>query len=189
MESELVKARAVDGLDPGGPFHENAARIVRTRLDELYAFDPAIRDPANVTELHDMRIAAKRLRYVLEIVGFAFGPPGKQLQKEATWLQEVLGEVHDCDVLIPLVDEHVARLRDVDRDHLLAYGGDPTALATAPEPHALPRPRGPRRVLRGPPAAALRGVRRALGPAARLAVPRARRGRARLTPSGYARPP
>jgi CHAD domain-containing protein len=127
-----VKARAVEGLDPAGPFHENAARIVRTRLDELYAFDPAIRDPSNVTELHDMRIAAKRLRYVLEIVGFAFGPPGKQLQKEATWLQEVLGEVHDCDVLIPLVDAHVASLRDVDRDHLLAYEGDPAALATSP---------------------------------------------------------
>jgi CHAD domain-containing protein len=127
-----VKAQPVDGLDPDGPFHENAARIVRTRLDELYAFDPAIRDPSNVTELHDMRIAAKRLRYVLEIVGFAFGPPGKQLQKEATWLQEVLGEVHDCDVLIPLVDEHVASLRDVDRDHLLAYGGEPAALATSP---------------------------------------------------------
>jgi len=127
-----VKPRPVEGLDPAGPFHENAARIVRSRLDELYAFDPAIRDVANVTELHDMRIAAKRLRYVLEIVGFAFGPAGKQLQKEATWLQEVLGEVHDCDVLIPLVDDHVGRLRDVDRDHLLAFGGDPAALATAP---------------------------------------------------------
>ena len=127
-----MKAQPVEGLDPSGPFHENAARIVRTRLDELYAFDPAIRDPRNVAELHDMRIAAKRLRYVLEIVGFAFGPPAKQLQQEATWLQEVLGEVHDCDVLIPLVDEHVRRLRDIDRDHLLAYGGDPSALANAP---------------------------------------------------------
>src|SRR5262249_52117085 len=97
--AEAVKAKPVEGLDPSGPFRENAARIVRTRLDELYSFDPAIRDPRNVTELHDMRIAAKRLRYVLEIVGFAFGPPGKQLQQEASWLQEVLGEVHDCDVL------------------------------------------------------------------------------------------
>jgi CHAD domain-containing protein len=127
-----VKARPVAGLDPAGPFHENAARIVLTRLDELYAFDPAIRDPANVAELHDMRIAAKRLRYVIEIVGFAFGPAGKSLQKEATWLQEVLGEVHDCDVLIPLVDEHVGHLRDIDRDHLLAFGGEVAALATAP---------------------------------------------------------
>jgi CHAD domain-containing protein len=127
-----VKARPVRDLDPDGTFHDNAARIISTRLDELYAFDPAIRDPSNITELHDMRIAAKRLRYVLEIVGFAFGPPAKQLQKEATWLQEVLGEVHDCDVLIPLVDEHVGRLRDIDRDHLLAYGGEPAALATSP---------------------------------------------------------
>lgn len=127
-----MKAAPVAGLEPDGPFRENAARIVRTRLDELYAFDPAIRDPGNVTELHDMRIAAKRLRYVLEIVGFAFGPVGKTLQKEATWLQEVLGEVHDCDVLIPLVDGHVELLRDVDRDHVLAHGGAPEALATAP---------------------------------------------------------
>ncbi len=40
--------------------------------------------------------------------------------------------MHDCDVLIPLVDEHVARLRDIDRDHLLAFDGDPSALATTP---------------------------------------------------------
>ena len=127
-----MKAQPVAGLDPSGPFHENAARIVRTRLEELYSFDPAIRDPSNVTELHDMRIAAKRLRYVLEIVGFAFGPAGKSIQTEATWLLEVLGEVHDCDVLIPLVDEHVDQLRDIDRDHLLAFRGDATALATTP---------------------------------------------------------
>ena len=185
-----MKARPVAGLDPGGPFHENAARIVRTRLDELYSFDPAIRDPANVTELHDMRIAAKRLRYVLEIVGFAFGPPGKQLQKEATWLQEVLGEVHDCDVLIPLVDEHVARLRDIDRDHLLAFDGDPTALADR------------RRTARA--TAGLEGLvafseaRRQLRYAEfvehwdRLLASQFRERvgvGARLTPSGYARPP
>ena len=127
-----MKARPVQKLYAKESLRTNSARIIAVRLDEVCSFDPAIRDPANVEQLHDMRIAAKRLRYVLEIVGFAFGPPGKQLLKEATWLQEVLGEVHDCDVLIPLVDEHVASLRDVDRDHLLAYGGDPTALATAP---------------------------------------------------------
>ncbi len=127
-----MKARAVPGLDPAGPFRANAAHIVATRLEELYAFDPAIRDPANVADLHDMRIAAKRLRYVLEIVGFAFGEDGRQLEAEAKWLQEVLGEVHDCDVMIPEVDAHVASLRDGDRDHLLANDCDPGALARAP---------------------------------------------------------
>jgi CHAD domain-containing protein len=125
-----VKARKVGGLYPNGPFRENAARIVQTRLDELHGFDPAVRDPDNVTELHDMRIAAKRLRYVLEIVGFAFGAEGRRLEGEAKWLQEVLGEIHDCDVLIPLVDDHVRTLRDADRDHLLVRGLE--AQATAP---------------------------------------------------------
>ena len=127
-----MRARPVRGLRPDGPFRSSAGRIVRTRLGELYAFDPAIRDAANVTELHDMRIAAKRLRYVLEIVGFAFGSEGKTLEEEAKWLQDLLGEIHDCDVTIPLIDAHVASLRDHDRDHLLAVDGDPAALATAP---------------------------------------------------------
>jgi CHAD domain-containing protein len=117
-----VKPRPVAGLDPKGSFRTNAARIIMTRLDELHGFDPAIRDPSNVTQLHDMRIAAKRLRYVLEIVGFAFGTQGRTLEQEAKWLQEVLGEIHDCDVLVPLVDEQVRALRKADRDYLITNG-------------------------------------------------------------------
>ena len=127
-----MKARAVKGLDPAGPFHANAARIVRTRLAELYAFDPAIRDVANVTELHDMRIAAKRLRYVLEIVGFAFGEQGARLEAETKWLQEVLGEIHDADVLVPEIDAHVAGLREQDRAFLVEAGASVDALASLP---------------------------------------------------------
>ena len=55
-----------------------------------------------------MRIAAKRLRYVLEIIGHCFGAAGARAQEEAKWLQEVLGEIHDCDVLIPRVEEEIA---------------------------------------------------------------------------------
>lgn len=109
-----MKARAVPKLDPEQSLRTNAARIIAVRLDEVCSFDPAIRDPANVEELHDMRIAAKRLRYVLEICGFAFGPELKEAEREAKWLQDVLGEVHDCDVLLPLVEDHLARLRDQD---------------------------------------------------------------------------
>jgi CHAD domain-containing protein len=122
----------VPGLDPDGSFLENAARIVRVRLDELYAFDPAIRDPERVTELHDMRIAAKRLRYVLEIVGFSFGKVGARLEGEAKWLQEVLGEIHDADVLVPEIDAHVAALREQDRAFLVGIGPSAAALASLP---------------------------------------------------------
>jgi len=54
-----VKARRVKGLDPAASLADNAERIVRTRLDELYSFTPKVLNPKQVKALHDMRIAAK----------------------------------------------------------------------------------------------------------------------------------
>ncbi len=96
-----MKARAVDGLDPAAPLRPNAARIVRTRLDELRSFTPAALEPAASTAQHDMRIAAKRLRYVLEIAGPCFGSEAKAARDAAKRLQSVLGDIHDCDVMLP----------------------------------------------------------------------------------------
>jgi hypothetical protein len=61
-----VKARRVKRLDPAAPLADAAERIVRTRLDELCALAPAAQDPDDTRAAHDLRIAAKRLRYVLE---------------------------------------------------------------------------------------------------------------------------
>ena len=69
-----MKARKVKKLDPAEPLRRSAARIVRTRLDELRSFAGAALEPGATTAQHDMRIAAKRLRYVLEIVEGCFGP-------------------------------------------------------------------------------------------------------------------
>jgi CHAD domain-containing protein len=96
-----VKARRVYGLDPAAPLRPNAARIVRTRLDELLSLAPPALDPAASTAQHDLRIAAKRLRYVLEIVEPCFGPEAKAARRAAKRLQGLLGEIHDCDVMLP----------------------------------------------------------------------------------------
>jgi CHAD domain-containing protein len=95
-----VKARRVEGLDPGQPVRPNAARIMRTRLDELRALAPAALEPGASAAQHDLRIAAKRVRYVLEIVGPCFGPEAKAARDAAKRLQGVLGEIHDCDVML-----------------------------------------------------------------------------------------
>lgn len=103
-----MKARKVKGLDPAEPFAEAAKRIARVREEELRSFWPATRDPDAVEALHDMRIAAKRLRYVLELAAPALGDDARARAKQARELQDVLGEIHDCDVMLPLLDGHAA---------------------------------------------------------------------------------
>lgn len=99
-----MKARSVKGLDPDISFAKAARKIAAVREDELRSFWPAVRDPAAVQELHDMRIAAKRLRYVLELAAPALGNGASVAAKRARELQDLLGEIHDCDVILPFVE-------------------------------------------------------------------------------------
>jgi len=132
-----VKPRRVKKLEPGGPLAENAARIVRVRLDELRSFAPKALKPGRVKKQHDMRIAAKRLRYVLETTEFCFDRPGEVARRRARDLQEILGELHDCDVMLPRAERHLAQLRDADAAAVRERAGgaadlDPTLAARAP---------------------------------------------------------
>jgi hypothetical protein len=115
-----MKARKVKGLDPDGPLVENMQRVIGARIDELFGFLPAALDPAKVEELHDMRIAAKRLRYLLELSEPLFGQPAKKGARAVKDLQDLLGEIHDCDELMPLVDRHVGGLRTEDAAAVVA---------------------------------------------------------------------
>jgi hypothetical protein len=119
-----MKARRVKGLDPAATLADNAERIVRTRLDELYSFTPQALNPKKVKALHDMRIAAKRLRYILEVTAFCFGPYAGTALKRAKELQDLLGEIHDCDEMLPRVRAAVRELHNDDVDRLVALPGD-----------------------------------------------------------------
>ena len=140
-----MKARKVKGLDPDGPLVDNARRIVQTRLDELHRFVPEALDPARARELHDMRIAAKRLRYVLEVTAHCFGPYADTGRKRTKELQDIIGEIHDCDVLLPRVDELLAELRAADAQAIRERAGDAGDLE-------------PRLATRGPNATRYRGL-------------------------------
>jgi CHAD domain-containing protein len=96
-----MKARRVKGLDAAKSLRRNAARIVHTRLDELRVLADEALDPSAAMAQHDMRIAAKRLRYVLEITETCFGADAVAARRAAKELQGVLGDIHDCDVMLP----------------------------------------------------------------------------------------
>jgi CHAD domain-containing protein len=98
-----VKARSVRGLDPAGPLRPNAARIVAVRLAELHDLaEPALAPEASEAQ-HDLRIAAKRLRYLLEIFAPCLGGEADAARRTAKELQSVLGDLHDCDLMLPRV--------------------------------------------------------------------------------------
>jgi hypothetical protein len=126
-----VKARKVTDVDPDGAAADEVARIVAVRLDELCSFMPAARDPAAVHTAHDMRIAAKRLRYVLELFAPAFGPYAADAAKQAKKLQDLLGEIHDCDVTRPRIAALGDELRAEDAQAVRELAGDAKDLDTA----------------------------------------------------------
>ena len=128
-----MKARRVKGLEPEAPLADNAERIVRVRLDELTSFIPKALDPDDVVALHDMRIAAKRLRYVLEVTGPCFGPYASNAVKMVKDLQDLLGEIHDCDVQLPEVADF---LEDLVQEDVAAAGASPRDLARTPNRRA-----------------------------------------------------
>ena len=99
-----MKARPVEGLDPSGTLRPNAARIVRTRLDELRDFAEGALAPGAADAQHATRIAAKRLRYVLELFAPCFGEDADPARRAAKELQSVLGDLHDCDIMLPKVE-------------------------------------------------------------------------------------
>lgn len=112
----MAKPRPIPGLDPDRRLRPNARRILAVRIAEVYHYDGRVADPANITDLHDMRIACKRLRYLLEIFQVAFPGDLSPLIDEVEGLQDVLGEIHDRDAQIPLLQDHLEWLDE--REHL-----------------------------------------------------------------------
>lgn len=100
----MMRARAIEGLDPDGPLSPNVTRIVAIRLDELRGFVDAALAPDAGEAQHDMRIAAKRLRYVLEIFESCLGEEADRARRAAKRLQSVLGDLHDCDLMLTKVE-------------------------------------------------------------------------------------
>jgi CHAD domain-containing protein len=79
-----------------------AAAILAKDVAEVRDRLAAIGGPDDVTRAHRARIAAKRLRYLLEPLAEELGevePAAKPLIKRIKGLQDLLGELHDAHVL------------------------------------------------------------------------------------------
>ena len=79
-------------------FNEAGREAVADSLRELCDLGWCVYEPFNVEKLHEMRIAAKRLRYAVELFTACWGERIAPFAVEIAEMQSFLGEVHDCDV-------------------------------------------------------------------------------------------
>ncbi|OZM75110.1 metal-chelation protein CHAD [Amycolatopsis antarctica] len=92
---------------------------VRARIDALLrtilAHEPGTRAGTDPEELHQFRVATRRLRSVLKQSGAQLGPTAVTVRSELSWLGGALGEVRDHDVLIEALRATVADFEDEDQ--------------------------------------------------------------------------
>jgi len=106
----MSKAWPVAGIDPDATLAANARVILAVRVAEFYSYAPIVAREDAIEELHALRIAAKRLRYTLELFRDVFATPGERLIDHVKAMQEELGEIHDHDVRLDLIAAELTAL-------------------------------------------------------------------------------
>lgn len=96
----LCEAKAEE-LGVQSPFaFDQTRRHVIENLEQLLPYQESLADPEDRPRHHAMRIAAKRLRYTLEISAPVYDGRLSGTIDEIKRVQTLLGEVHDCDVWV-----------------------------------------------------------------------------------------
>ena len=86
---------------PKTPFREVATRVLTDRLDALMEHETGTRAGTDPEELHDMRVASRRLRAALEAFAVCYrGKRFRRIAKQTKELTDALGGVRDSDVLL-----------------------------------------------------------------------------------------
>lgn len=99
-------------LDAKQSFVEAVRTIIPSMYDQfLSRADTVIHHPRLTGELHRMRIDGKPLRYLMELFEDRFKAPFGECLKEIKNLIELMGAIHDCDVMIPMMQSHLQEVR------------------------------------------------------------------------------
>jgi CHAD domain-containing protein len=94
-----------------------AQSTVLQRLMDVEKLSRGFYEPLKVRPLHKMRIAAKHLRYALELFEQCLGSEAVPFARRVARLQSSLGELHDCDIWIGTFGKQLGAVkREVTND-------------------------------------------------------------------------
>jgi CHAD domain-containing protein len=112
----MAKAREITGIRPEARFRDAAAAAVSVRAEEVFEFEEGVLDTSDIERVHDMRVASRRLRAVMEIFAPCFPKAEhRQALKEVKTLADALGTRRDPDVAIEELEHIAGQLPAADR--------------------------------------------------------------------------
>ena len=107
------------GLSPDEPMGEAGRKVIGFHLRRFLAHESGTRDGADIEDLHDMRVATRRMRAAFRVFGSFFEPKAtKPLLKGLREAAGILGRVRDLDVFIEKAGHYLEGLPDSERDCL-----------------------------------------------------------------------
>jgi triphosphatase len=92
---------------------EMAFAILRRHFAEMLVHEPGVRLGEDPEELHDMRVATRRLRAALKLYADALPKRAERYERDLRWVAGALGEVRDLDVHLQRLSEESSRNGEV----------------------------------------------------------------------------
>lgn len=140
----MAKEREIEGLSARMPFAEAAAQVVETRTAELMGHSEGVLDTAEISGVHDMRVATRRLRAALEVFAPCFPKSDHaRVLKEVKAIADALGERRDRDVAILSLTSFAAEMPTPDRPGIASladrFRAEQSEANTALEPFVEPK--------------------------------------------------
>jgi triphosphatase len=88
---------------------EVAFAILRRHFAAMMAHEPGVRLGEDPEELHDMRVATRRLRAVLKLYSGVLPKRAERYERDLRWVAGAMGEVRDLDVHLERLSEKTPR--------------------------------------------------------------------------------
>jgi CHAD domain-containing protein len=114
-EAEMLGRTAIE---PGDTIGQVALATLRRHLAVLLAKEAGTRLGDDIEELHDMRVASRRLRAATALFAEFLPAEAERLRPELAWLGREIGAVRDLDVQLAQLDEWAAALEQPDAERL-----------------------------------------------------------------------
>lgn len=112
IERAVGKTTLAEGPPAGNVTYREVARsVLLGHLAEIEERSKGFYQPNKIKRLHKIRLAAKPLRYALELFDQCWAGQAAFFARKLSKLQSSLGEVHDCDVWIKRLGDAIVHGR------------------------------------------------------------------------------